>query len=487
MEQEEKNQTSAEQTAEVAADTSPSDRGNLNPMGYKKVARLMLAMGIPMILSMVVQALYNVVDTMFVTMIEDAEVPNFGAVVGTNALSLAFPVQMLMIAIGVGLGVGVNAMLSRALGEGQKEKAAAIAGNALFIIVVVYVLFLLFGFFGVKPYLALQADSSDPNYGRLIEEASSYLTICCTMSFGALGYMIYEKFLQGTGKSVLCMIGQVSGAALNIVLDAVFVLVFKWGVAGAAWATVIGQIVSLILDAVFHYAKNKEIDGGLRYLKPRKDAVAGIFKIGLPAVVMQALMPVMVFAVNVILANTGMGNSCVTAYGDYYKVQQFIFFAAFGLNNAIIPIISFNYGMKDRQRVKDGVRYGTIYTVAVMAIGIALFEALAAPVSNLLSGGDQAINGYLVTAMRVIPAGFLFVGYNIAYQGILQALGCGVKSLILSCLRLIVVCLPLVYLFALAPSRGFLVWWAFPIAEAVAAIAAFAFGVSANRKIINAI
>jgi putative MATE family efflux protein len=435
-----------------------------------------------MILSMVVQALYNIVDTIFVTMIENPAVENYGAVIGTNALSLAFPVQMLMIAIGVGLGVGVNAMLSRELGAGDRKKASYVAGNALLIIIVVYIIFLLFGLFGVKPYLKMQADSTDPNLDLLIESGTEYLTICCTMSFGALGYMIYEKLLQSTGKSVMCMIGQLSGAILNIVLDALFMLVFKWGIAGAAWATVIGQIVSLVLDACFHYFTNKEIDGSLAYLKPSADALKGIFLIGLPAVVMQALMSVMVFLVNVILA-PAMGNAAVTAYGDYYKVQQFIFFAAFGLNNAIIPIVSYNYGMGDGQRVKDGIKWGVIYTIAVMAIGIVLFESLAVPVAAMLSGGDSAIGGYLKTAMMVVPAGFLFVGFNIAYQGVLQALGSGIKSLVVSALRLIVFCLPLVWVFTLAQSRDFLVWWAFPIAEGLAAIVTLFFALSANRKI----
>lgn len=455
----------------------------MNPMGFKKISKLMLAMGLPMILSMIVQALYNIVDTAFVTMIQDPQIENFGGTIGTNALALAFPVQMLMIAMGVGLGVGVNALLSRALGEGDKEKAARVAGNALLIIAVVYVLFLLFGLFGVKPYLALQADATDPNYDRLIREASSYLVICCTLSFGTLGFTIYEKLLQSTGKSVMCMIGQLSGAGLNIVLDAVFVLVCKWGVAGAAWATVIGQCVSLTFDACFHYFANKEINGSLKYLKPEKSSIIGIFKIGLPAVVMQALMPIMVFIVNIILAPT-MGNAAVTAYGDYYKVQQFIFFAAFGLNNAIIPIISFNYGLGDKQRVKEGIKYGVIYTVAVMAIGIGLFEAIAYPVSVWLTGGDQAIGRLLVYAMRIVPAGFLFVGLNIAYQGILQALGYGVRSLVLSALRLVVFCLPLVYAFTFAGSNAdWLVWLAFPIAEALASIAAVVFGLQANKRV----
>lgn len=456
-----------------------------NPMGYKKVSKLMLAMGLPMILSMVVQALYNVVDTLFVSMIEEPGFENYGVKIGTNALSLAFPVQMLMIAIGVGLGVGVNAMLSRALGEGDKKKAARVAGNALLIIAVVYVVFLLFGLFGVEPYLKIQADSSDENYGALIEAGKEYLVICCTMSFGALGYMIYEKLLQSTGKSVLCMIGQLSGAILNIVLDAVFVLVCKWGIAGAAWATVIGQIVSLVLDGCFHYFKNREIEGHPKYMKPDRQSMKGIFVIGLPAVVMQALMSIMVLLVNIILAPT-MGNDAVTAYGDYYKVQQFIFFAAFGLNNAIIPIIAFNYGLGDKNRVKDGIKWGVIYSVAVMAIGIVLFEALAVPIAQMLTGGDAAIKPLLQNAMFLVPIGFLFVGYNIAYQGVLQALGCGMKSLILSALRLIVFCLPLVWLFTLAGDNAkLLVWLAFPLAEALAAVVAFFFGVDVKKKKVS--
>jgi putative MATE family efflux protein len=453
-----------------------------NPMGYKKISKLMLGLGLPMILSMVVQALYNIVDTLFVTMIENPAVENYGAVIGTNALSLAFPVQMLMISIGVGLGVGVNAILSRALGEGDRNKASRVAGNALFVIIIVYVLFLLFGLFGVKPYLTMQADKTDPYFDMLIASGAEYLTICCTMSFGALGYMIYEKLLQSTGKSVLCMVGQLSGAILNIGLDALFVLVFKWGIAGAAWATVIGQIVSLVLDAIFHYLKNREIDGSLRFLKPQGAILKGIFVIGLPAVVMQALMSIMVFLVNVILA-PNMGNAAVTAYGDYYKVQQFIFFAAFGLNNAIIPIVSYNYGLGDVGRVKQGIKWGVIYTICVMIIGIALFEGLADVVAAMLSGGDAAIGGYLKTAMRVVPAGFVFVGFNIAYQGVLQALGNGIKSLIISALRLIVFCLPLVWLFTLSADADFLVWWAFPIAEAVAAVVSLVFAVNANKKI----
>lgn len=456
-----------------------------NPMGFKKISTLMLAMGLPMILSMVVQALYNIVDTIFVTMIEDPEIPNFGAVIGTNALGLAFPVQILMISVGVGLGVGVNALLSKALGEGDREKAARVAGNALFIIAIVYVLFLLFGLFGVRPYLKMQADSSDPNYDTLIDQGAVYLTICCTMSFGALGYMIFEKLLQSTGKSVMCMVGQLSGAVLNIVLDAVFVLVFKWGIAGAAWATVIGQFVSLVLDACFHYFRNKEIDGNLKYLKPHGADIWGIFRIGLPAVVMQALMSIMVFGVNVILA-PAMGNAAVTAYGDYYKVQQFIFFAAFGLNNAIIPIVSFNYGMGDRQRVKAGIKWGVVYTVVVMAIGIALFEAIASPITRMLTGGDETISAYLIMAMRLVPAGFLFVGVNIAYQGVLQALGCGVRSLILSCVRLIVPCLPLLWAFTLLPARDVVVWLAFPVSEAVAFVLSVVFAVWLNKHKVNA-
>jgi putative MATE family efflux protein len=446
----------------------------------------MLVLGIPMILSMVVQALYNIVDTMFVAMIPagSSGIANYGSDVGVNALTQCFPVQMLMIAIGVGLGVGVNAMLSKALGEGNRNMASRIVGNSLFVIVIVMAVFCLFGLTLTKPFMRLMYGSSAnltgdalTLYNARVEAGAQYLTICCSLSFGVFGYMMYEKFLQGTGKSWQCMVGQISGAVLNIALDAVFILVCGWGVAGAAWATVIGQIVSFVVDLTFHYTMNKEVSNSLTYWKPDKKAMKGIFAVGIPAVLMQTLMSVMTIGANLILGRT-LGQDAVTAFGSYYKVQQFIFFAAFGLNNAIIPIVSYNYGMQDKERVQQGIKWGIVDSVVVMALGLILFESLASVIANLFSFNETSLT-YFTRCMRIIPAGFLFVGFNIAMQGILQALGCGIKSLILSCVRLLIPCLPLLYLLSLA--NDVVVWLALPLSEAVAFVLAVIFFFWAKR------
>jgi Na+-driven multidrug efflux pump len=278
------------------------------------------------------------------------------------------------------------------------------------------------------------------------------------------------------------MVGQIAGALLNIALDAVFILVCDWGVAGAAWATVIGQVVSFVLDITFHMTMNREISNSLRYWKPQKSAMKGIFAVGLPAVLMQALMSVMTVCANLVLGRM-LGQDAVTAFGSYYKVQQFIFFAAFGLNNAIIPIVSYNYGMGDRARVKQGIGWGTAYTVIVMALGIVLFESLATVIAGLFAFNDIAYV-YFVRCMRFIPAGFLFVGFNLAMQGVLQALGCGVKSLILSCVRLLVPCIPLLLLLSLAGDVA--VWFAFPLSELVATFVALGFAKNTVSKRLNA-
>ena len=444
------------------------EKVSLNKMGSAAVKKVMLTMGLPMILSMMVQAFYNIVDSYFVSMIKGA-----GAAVGmgeyaVNALTLAFPVQMLMIAVGVGTGVGVNSLLSRYLGEGKREKVGRVAGNALFIGICTYAVFLLFGLFGVDAYLKSQ--SSD---AVILQMGGEYLTVCMTLSFGAIISMIVEKLLQGTGRTMLSTVAQLVGAVLNIVLDPVLIFGLcgmpEMGIRGAAVATVIGQIATMALGLVFHYCLNREIDGNLRYMKPNSAVIAAIYKVGAPAIVMQALMSVMAYGVNIIFGL--VSTAAVTAFGIYYKIQQFVFFAAFGLNNAMIPIIAFNYGMGSRKRVKEGIRYGIGYTAALMLLGMLILQLFAKPVCGIfsLSGETQAL---CIWAIRAVTPGYVLAGVNIAYQGIFQALGCGVRSLIVSLVRLIVVTLPLAWLFTAFDSAEKLIWLAFPIAEAVALVVA---------------
>lgn len=440
-----------------------------NKMGEQSVNKLMLAMGIPMIISMALQAVYNIVDSYFVSCMKDtAEIKNMGDY-AVNALTLAFPIQMLMIAIGVGTGVGINALLSKTLGEGNRKKGSKIAGNSIFLGLCTYIVFLLFGIFGVHAYLSTQ--TADP---IIMELGSSYLGICTTMSLGVCMYLTYEKLLQATGRTTLTTIAQIVGALTNIVLDPVMIFGYglfpEMGIKGAAYATVIGQFVSFILDAVFHYKYNADIDTKVSYIKPEGKIIKEIYQVGIPAIVMQALMSFMTYGVNIIFG--AVSASAVTAYGVYYKIQQFVFFAAFGMNNAMIPIIGFNYGMRDKKRINQGIRYGMIYTLIIMGVGAVGLQLFAEPVAGIFAVSNKT-QSLCVLAIRIITLGYLFVGANIAYQGIFQALGHGVCSLIVSMLRLIVIALPLAWAFTRCADAESLIWIAFPVAETAAFVIAF--------------
>lgn len=457
---------------------------SMNKMGVEPIPKLMLSMGIPMILSMALQALYNIVDSYFVSCMPDTEaIKNMGDY-AVNALTLAFPIQMLMVAIGVGTGVGINALLSKSLGEGNQKKASQIAGNSIFLGICMYIVFVLFGIFGIGIYMRSQ--TSDP---IILEMGSSYLRICTFFSFGISLYMTYEKLLQATGRTLHSTIAQILGAVTNIILDPILIFGYfglpEMGIEGAAYATVIGQCVSFILDAVFHHVCNaKDLDTSLRYIKPDLKIIKEIYQVGIPAILMQALMSFMTYGVNIIFG--AVGASAVTAYGVYYKIQQFIFFAAFGMNNAMIPIIGFNYGKRDKDRINDGIRYGMIYTLVIMVIGAVLFIAGANPISGIFSVSDET-RRLCILALRIVPIGFLFVGANITYQGIFQALGHGVSSLAVSLLRQLVVVLPLAWIFTRMSNAEHLIWAAFPIAEGVAFVVAFIIMRRIRKTCINGI
>lgn len=455
------------------------EKESMNKMGTVPVNKLMLSMGIPMILSMMLQAVYNIVDSAFVSNMEN------GGEAALNALTLAFPVQMLMVAIGIGTGVGTNALLSKSLGQGNKEKVNKVAGNAIFLGVIIYVVFLLFGLFGTHSYVSSQ--TSNP---EILEMADSYLKICCCMSMGIVFFSIFEKLLQATGHSAYSTIAQIAGAVVNIILDPI--LIYGWfgipqmGVAGAAYATIIGQIVSALMGLLFHLKMNKEIKNGLRYMKMDGEIIREIYAIGLPAIIAQALMSVMTYSLNIIFGK--VSESVVTAYGLYYKIQQFILFAAFGLRDAITPIVSFNHGMGSKKRVKAGIKYGMLYTLSIMVIGLIALEIFAVPFSTIfgLSGETQKL---CIDAMRIVSLSFVFAGANVAFQGIFQALDSGLESLIISVFRQFLFVLPVAYGFARIAmedsSKTWLIWLTFLIAEAVSAIFAGIFMKKINKNKIN--
>lgn len=438
-----------------------------NKMGTEKVSKLMISMGIPMILSMMLQALYNIVDSYFVSNMPDFDNISHAGEQALNALTLAFPVQMLIVALGIGTGVGVNALLAKTLGQGCREKAGKVAGNGFSLAAIIYVLFAIFGIFGTKGYILTQTKNP-----IIIEMADDYLSICCTLSFGMVFFSIFEKLLQSTGKSLYSTIAQVVGAVTNIILDPILIYgLFSFPamhVRGAAYATVIGQIVSLLLGLIFHFAVNKEVPFSVRFLKPSLQIVKEIYVIGVPAIIAQAVMSVMSYAVNIIFGS--VSEAYVTAYGIYYKIQQFVLFAAFGLRDAITPIISYNYGKMARDRIFDGIKFGIVYTSIIMIFSTLLLEVFAVPLSGIFSLSDET--GVLCTAaIRIVSLSFLFAGFNIAFQGVFQALGEGAGTLVTSLLRQIVFVLPVAWLFS--KFNPPLMWCSFIIAEALTSLIGF--------------
>lgn len=452
-----------------------------NKMGTMSVNKLMLSMGIPMVLSMMLQAVYNIVDSAFVSNM------NGNGEAAFNALTLAFPVQMLMVAIGIGTGVGTNALLAKSLGQGNKEKANKVSGNAIFLAIIIYIVFVIFGIFGAKAYITSQTSNME-----ILEMAVEYLQICCVISFGIVFFSIFEKLLQATGRSLYSTIAQILGAVVNIILDPILIYGYfgfgEYGVKGAAYATIIGQIVSFIAALMFHIKYNKEITNGLKYIKPSLNIIKEIYAIGLPAIIAQALMSVMTYSLNIILGK--IDESVVTAYGLYYKIQQFILFAAFGLRDAITPIVSFNHGMRSKSRVKDGIKYGMKYTLVIMVIGLLLLEVFAKPFSAMfgLSGSTQEL---CISAMRIISVSFIFAGANIAFQGIFQALDSGIESLVISLCRQCIFVLPVAWIFSVIVRQSmnhvWLVWTTFPIAEVVSAVIAIIFLIRINKNKIEPI
>ncbi len=437
-----------------------------NKMAEKPIKSLLWKMGLPMIVSMVLQALYNVVDSIFV-----ANIKGSGAL-ANEALTYAFPIQILIIASGVGTGVGLNALLSKSLGEKDKEKANKIAGNGIFLAFAIYAVFLIFGLFFSYRFISLFSKDKE-----IIKTGGTYLQICSSLSLGAIGFAIYERFLQATGKTIHSTIAQIAGAVINIVFDYVFIFPLKMGVAGAAWATVFGQFVSLGVAMVLHYVKNNEINGNPKYIKPNIEIIKGIYSIGISAAVMQALLSVMMAGMNAILSSADADTVVlVGSFGIYYKIQQIALFSCFGLSNTIITLLSFNYGMKDKKRSLDCIKYGVLDTFIVTLIITAIFEIAANPLSKLfaLSGGStKGLIPVCEKATRIASIGYVFMGFSVAVQGVLQALRYAFKPFFTALLRLVVFVFPVAYLFTLSSNVTSIVWLTFPISEFLTAVVSF--------------
>ncbi len=427
-----------------------------NKMGYVPVNRLLISMSVPMMLSMLVQALYNVVDSVFVSYIgEDA----------LTAVSLAFPVQTLMIAISVGTSVGVNALLSKNLGEKNHQAANRAAENALFLALIGTIVFIVFGIFCVRPFFAAQTKDA-----RIVEFGSSYLSIICVFCVGLFFQVMLDKLLISTGRTLYTMYTQGLGAITNIVLDPLFIFGIgpfpKMGVAGAAVATVIGQIAAMLLSIYFNLRKNHEIHLDLKRFVPHLETIKRIYAVGIPSILMTSVSSVMVLAMNAILM--GFSSTATAVFGVYFKLQSFVFMPVFGLNNGMVPIISYNYGARKKKRVKDTARYASYYAMSIMLIGTLIFQFVPDVLLNFFNASPDMLRIGSV-ALRVISFSFVMAGFSIVASSVFQALGHGMSSLIISVARQLGVLVPVAYLLSLTGNLH-LVWWAFPIAEVVSLV-----------------
>lgn len=424
-----------------------------NKMGVMSVNKLLLSMSLPMMISMLLQALYNIVDSIFVSRVNEYAL---------RAVSLAFPIQSLMIAVGVGTAVGINSFLSKTLGEKEFQKADRIAVNGIFIEFLSFLAFALIGIFVSRPFFASQTSIE-----QVREYGTTYLTICCTASIGVFMQMAFERLLQSTGKTIYAMVTQGAGAVVNLILDPILIFgLFGFpamGVAGAATATVIGQIAAAVLAIVFNLRFNKELHITLKGFRPDKELIGNIYKVGIPSIVMQAIGSVMTYGMNLILEAYGVAQ---TVFGIYFKLQSFIFMPVFGLNNGLVPIIAYNFGAGKRERVVKAMKSSILYAVCIMLAGLVVMEIFPGQLIGMFDA-DAASADLLsigIPALRTICLSFLFAGYCIVVGSVFQALGNGVYSMCVSIARQLFVLLPVAWLFSLSGNVN-LIWWAFPIAE----------------------
>lgn len=424
-----------------------------NKMGTMPVNKLLISMSLPMVISMLVQALYNIVDSIFVAQISENAL---------TAVSLAFPIQNLMIAVSAGTCVGVNALLSRSLGERRQTEANLTAANGVFLAVMNFLVFGLFGLFGSRMFFAAQTGTAE-----VVDLGTQYLTICLGCSFGIFLEMTFERLMQSTGRTILSMITQGTGAIINLILDPILIFGLcgapKLGIRGAALATVIGQIAAALLAICINHFKNPDIKIPFRGFRPNGRIISRIYSVGIPSIVMQSITSIMTFGMNKILIL--FSETAVSVLGIYFKLQSFIFMPIFGMNNGLIPIIAYNYGAANRQRILQALKLGITIAVSIMLCGLAIFQLFPRQLLLLFNASEDMLT-IGIPALRIISLSFLFAGYCIIVTSAFQALGNGIYSLIVSVARQLLCLLPLAYLFANLFGLH-AVWYAFALAELV--------------------
>lgn len=432
---------------------------------------LLLSMSVPMMISMLVQAFYNIVDSMFVARLNENAL---------TAVSLAFPVQNLMISVAVGTGVGVNALVSRTLGEQKAEAANKSANNGIHLSILSALAFALLALLFGKAFFAMQTD--DP---QILSYGSSYVRIIGILSIGLFTQIMMERLLQSTGKTLYTMISQAVGAIINIILDPIMIFGLfgfpRLEVAGAALATICGQLIGACFGIWFNVKWNPELHISLRKYKLEKKVVRDIYSVGLPSIIMSSIGSVMTFGLNKILM--AFTSTATAVFGVYFKLQSFIFMPVFGLNNGMVPIVAFNYGARKPDRIKKTINLSTIYAVGIMLLGFAIFQLAPEPLLKIFDASEDMI-AIGVPALRIISFSFLGAGFGIVCSSVFQALGHGVLSLEVSVLRQLVVILPVAWILAKVGGLH-MVWWSFPIAEVFSAVVCFIFVKHVYKKEIN--
>ena len=447
--------------------TSSKEHIKENKMGSMNIKRLILTMSAPIVVSMMVQSLYNVVDSIFVAQISEEAI---------TAVSMAFPFQQLMMSVGIGTAIGVNSLLARNLGAKQFSQVNKIANNGLLLAFLSFIAFFMMGLLLSDKLITIQTDNQE-----IISHGPVYLRICLMGSLGIFTHLMFERLLQATGKTMYTMIAQISGALMNIILDPI--MIFGWfgmpamGLAGAALATVISQYIGALVVAYLCIRKEKDIDIGFRYMKPDFKIIRDIYAVGIPSIIMISISSVTIFSMNQILAKFSI--TAVALLGIYFKLQSFIFMPVFGLNNGIIPIVGYNYGAGNKERMRETIFLGMRYAVTIMLIGTLIMMVLPDKLLGMFNASDQMMDIGRV-AFRIICISFPFAAISIISIGVFQAIGKGTLSMIISIIRQLVVLVPLAYLFSLTGNLS-MVWWSVIIAELVAV----SICVRNIRKIIN--
>ena len=445
-----------------------------NKMGVMSVGKLLFTMSLPIMISMLVQALYNVVDSMFVARVSENAL---------TALSIAFPIQNLMIAVSVGLGVGLNAVVSRALGAKDTKGVNRAATNGIMLMFICGLIFMLGGATLVRPYFEMQTDIEE-----IVTSGIDYTSIVMMGSMGVFMQILFERLLQSTGRTMLTMFSQGVGAIINIIFDPIFIFGYfgfpKMGVAGAAYATILGQWVAALLGLILNIRKNPEVSISMKGFKPHGATIRLILSIGIPSVVMQSIGSVMTFLMNQILI--AFSSTAVAVFGVYFKLQSFVFMPVFGLNNGTVPIVAYNFGARKGDRMKKTIKYSICAAVGIMIVGMLLFQSIPDRLLRLFDASDEMLR-IGVPALRIISLAFPLAGFGIGASSVFQALGYSVYSMIVSLIRQLVVLIPCAYVIGRVTGDVTGVWWAFFIAELVSLMVSALYLRRVNRNVIRTI